>query len=120
MKKNKIIAVSVMCIVALSVVCMGFMSTRQSGWNNLKNEMLKGLENNATSISGCTYIRKVIVYTYNASWKRYDKVGTSDLYKDSYGWLRIGNGLMVHENRDYHIPYKFWAVDSWGIYYYFD
>ena len=98
-----------------------YSSGRKVLFIRLVDIMKVGIEKSATTISvEQSFVRKVIVYTYNEDWGRYEKYGTLDLLEDDKGLLKLSNGAFVQENHDYKIPFKYWVVDEWDTYYYFD
>ena len=122
MKKKTLILIVISVIVAFIIVGLGFFS---SGHKEILRQslesMTEGVENNAAAMPvGQTFIRKAIVYTYNNDSGQYEKYGTMNMYNDENGNLLIGNDMPVHENRDIQISFRYWAVDEWETYYYFN
>ena len=122
MKKKTIILLVTTVITAVLFIGIGFVSSSHSVLLKRSIEtMTEAVEKSATALPvGQTFIRKVIVYTYNSDNGQFERYGTMNMYNDADGNLLIGNEMPVHENRDIRITFRYWAADDWDTYYYFD
>ena len=122
MKRKTIIIIVTSVITAVIFIGIGFFtSSHQDLLKRSVETLTEGVENSATALPvGSTFIRKAIVYTYNDDSGQFERYGTMNMYNDANGNLLIGDDMPVHENRDIRISFRYWAVDNWDTYYYFD